>query len=114
MATASYFQSSASALTLATIASGVRVGPDGNFRGSACPLARHLTLVPPISTTRAFIKADLVTLVFSTPSIPSRLRRGCRGAGLVCVRVRDGLPVHGHGVRPGAVRRRGFLALREP
>src|ERR1700758_2523050 len=52
METTSYFQFPASFLTLATILRGVKSLPDANFRGSASPVARIFTLVPPISTAR--------------------------------------------------------------
>jgi hypothetical protein len=32
------------------------VGPEGNFRGFSCPVARIFTLVPPTSTTRIFME----------------------------------------------------------
>src|SRR5262245_32205433 len=55
METTSYCQSSASFCTPATMDSGDSVGPDGNFRGSDCPVARIFTFVPPTSTTRTFM-----------------------------------------------------------
>src|SRR6266513_6487711 len=51
----SYFQSRLRCLTPATIALAVMVGPEGNFIGSCCPVARIFTLVPPISNTSTFI-----------------------------------------------------------
>src|SRR5215831_15866948 len=62
MATTSYFQSLASSLAPATICSAVRVGPEANFRGSLCPVARSLTLVPPTSTTSTFMANSLAGL----------------------------------------------------
>src|SRR5580704_10071363 len=60
MATTSYFQSLVICFTPATICLGVIFGPDGNFLGSFCPVARTLTLVPPTSTTSTFILKPLV------------------------------------------------------
>ena len=37
------------------IAVAVMAGPEGNFTGSCCPVARIFTLVPPISITSTFI-----------------------------------------------------------
>src|SRR5437762_3110900 len=51
----SYFQSRVRFLTPATIALAVMAGPEGNFMGSCCPVARIFTLVPPISITSTFI-----------------------------------------------------------
>src|ERR1035438_4282581 len=51
----SYFQSAASFLTPATIAFGVRFGPEGNLRPSCCPVPRIFTLVPPTSMVSTFI-----------------------------------------------------------
>src|SRR6266699_3278412 len=51
----SYFQSRVRFLTPATIALAVMVGPEGNFIGSCCPVARIFMLVPPISITSTFI-----------------------------------------------------------
>src|SRR5438874_7680986 len=42
-------------LTPATMALAVMAGPEGNFTGSFCPVARIFTLVPPISITSTFI-----------------------------------------------------------
>ncbi len=50
----SYFQSAVSFLTPATIRRGVSLGPEGNFRGSAWPVASIFTLVPPMSITSTF------------------------------------------------------------
>src|SRR5260221_2160267 len=52
METRSYSQSLVASLTCLTILPGVRVGREGNRRGSFCPLASILTLVPPASITR--------------------------------------------------------------
>src|SRR5580765_3214490 len=52
METTSYIQFPASFLTLATILRGVKSLPDANFRGSAWPVARIFTVVPPMSTAR--------------------------------------------------------------
>src|SRR6266496_2791438 len=51
----SYFQSRVRCLTPATISLAVMAGPEGNFIGSCCPVARVFTLVPPISITSTFI-----------------------------------------------------------
>src|SRR5262249_3386479 len=51
----SYCQSAASFFTPATIFSGVRPRPDGNFNGCLWPLASILTLFPPTSITSTFI-----------------------------------------------------------
>src|SRR6266496_3018289 len=51
----SYFQSRVRFLTPATIALAVMAGPEGNFIGACCPVARIFTLVPPISITSTFI-----------------------------------------------------------
>src|SRR5262249_59913391 len=56
-------QSPASSLTLATICSAVRVGPEGKLRGSSCPVARIFTLVPPTSTTRILHEATPILTV---------------------------------------------------
>src|SRR5262249_22104212 len=64
----------ASFLTPTTICSAVSVGPEGNLRGSSCPVARILTVVPPTSTTSTFM---------ATPSLKHTLvspRRMPRGA----------------------------------
>src|ERR1700674_48576 len=53
-ATRSYFQSLTHALTSRTILPAVIVGPDGILRGSFCPVASSLMLVPPASMTRTF------------------------------------------------------------
>src|ERR1700721_1553470 len=50
----SYFQSWVNSLTPSTIWSGVNLGPEANFRGSVCPIARIFTLCPPTSTTSTF------------------------------------------------------------
>src|SRR6266478_7659304 len=42
-------------LTPATMALAVMAGPEGNFIGSCCPVARIFMLVPPISITSTFI-----------------------------------------------------------
>ena len=41
--------------TADTICLGVKVGPEGNFRGSVWPLTRALTLFPPMSMTSTFM-----------------------------------------------------------
>src|SRR6266513_3913477 len=51
----SYFQSRVRCLTPATIALAVMAGPEENFIGSCCPVARIFMLVPPISITSTFI-----------------------------------------------------------
>src|SRR5262245_47438768 len=67
----SYVHPLASFLTPDTIRLGVNVGPDGNERRSACPVARILTEVPPTSTTSTFLAED----VFATGA---RFRRPVR------------------------------------
>src|SRR5712692_11132346 len=52
--TRSNFQSLTHALTSRTILPAVMVGPEGILRGSFCPVASSLMLVPPVSTTRTF------------------------------------------------------------
>src|SRR5579863_1140090 len=65
--TTSYFQSLAISLTPETICFGVIFGPDGNFRGSFCPVARTLTLVPPTSIASTFMTRPL--LAGTTPGV---------------------------------------------
>src|SRR5437870_2887630 len=62
----SYCQSWAASFTAVTIASGVMPGPDGIFRGSVWPLARTLTLVPPMSMTRT---AGIATTLFTRTAL---------------------------------------------
>src|ERR1700688_1150451 len=50
----SYSQSLVASLTCFTMLPGVMVGPEGKRRGSFCPVASILTLVPPTSMTRIF------------------------------------------------------------
>src|ERR1700704_4850451 len=52
--TRSNFQSLTQALTSRTILPAVMVGPEGILRGSFCPVASSLMLVPPVSMTRTF------------------------------------------------------------
>ncbi len=80
METTSYSQSFVASRTPATICSGVRCLPDGNFRGVCCPVARNFTLVPPMSMTRIFIafsgKCSRTTLGWSpacTACVPDGL-----------------------------------------
>src|SRR5258708_21039382 len=40
-----------------TILAAVSAAPEGNLRGSVCPVARIFTLVPPTSTTSTFIES---------------------------------------------------------
>ena len=53
-------------------------GPDGNLRGSSCPVARILTFVPPISITSTFMmKSPLNKIRVSEARNPKRMRVGC-------------------------------------
>src|SRR2546422_10070708 len=55
METASYSQSDVSSLIFSTSLPGVRRLPDDALRGFVCPVARILSLVPPMSTTRTLL-----------------------------------------------------------
>jgi len=39
------------------MAAGVSCGPERNFRGSVCPVAKSLTFVPPMSMTKSVVGA---------------------------------------------------------
>src|SRR5215467_1554554 len=52
METHPYFHPLESRLTPDTMRWGVNPGPETNFRGSSCPVARIFTCVPPTSMTR--------------------------------------------------------------
>src|SRR5215472_17463952 len=71
--TQSKLQSPTNFLTIRTILRGAMVGPDGNLRGSFCPVASILTFVPPTSITRT---ACAVTgCLFRTDLLPRTIRR---------------------------------------
>src|SRR5246127_996125 len=71
--TQSNFQSRTDFLTTRIILPGVMVGPDGYLRGSVCPLASILTLVPPTSITRTFGDFAPCAAFMASPS----MRAGC-------------------------------------
>src|SRR6266487_1579494 len=75
----SYFQSRVRFLTPATIALAVMAGPEGNFMGSCCPVARIFTLVPPISITSTFIIEVLRRIGEDNPR-QSRLAVSCESS----------------------------------
>jgi|SRR5215472_8950116 len=79
--TQSNFQSRTDFLTTRTILRGVMPGPDGHFRGSFCPVASILMLVPPTSITRTL--GDLPTCaVFITE--PEKLSDLCHNGLVPC------------------------------
>src|SRR5712664_4767931 len=73
--TLSNFQSFTHFLTTRTILPAVIVGPEGILRGSFCPVASSLMLVPPTSMTRTFGVFPACTLfIYVAPIVQESIR----------------------------------------
>src|SRR5205807_8507737 len=94
MDTTSYFHSAVSFLTPETMRLGVRVGPEENSRAWACPVARTLTCVPPMSTTSTFkweasdilrLLRDFTAVILGTINPGLQLATACLSVALLDV-----------------------------